>query len=342
VWPLAWDPDGHTIILAALGLMIAAGGGIGGGGILVPLYMLVLHFRPKHAIALSNITILGGSIANTAINVGKRHPHLAKPLIDWDLIIVMEPLTIFGAVFGTLLSKVLPNIVLTSTLTIILAFMGDRTLRKGLNLWKKESARTRAAPTLSESLSAMELEQCSSKPNGADTGSSPNGGARRNTPPVPADGSSYIEFHCQDSEGESAHDDNGRSVVRRRSESREAEQTRWRKIAALTVCFLGTTVFTLLRGGGHYASPLGFDCGSQGYWFLVLGVCPWIACFAVYFRWVLVSEHDEKVANDYAFTEGEVHWDRWNTIKYPLICALSGLLAGLFGVGGGPRTGEKW
>ena len=39
--------------LATVGLMIAAGGGIGGGGILVPIYILVFGFSPKHAIPLS-------------------------------------------------------------------------------------------------------------------------------------------------------------------------------------------------------------------------------------------------------------------------------------------------
>lgn len=34
--------------LAIIGLMIAAGGGIGGGGILVPIYILVMGFTPKH------------------------------------------------------------------------------------------------------------------------------------------------------------------------------------------------------------------------------------------------------------------------------------------------------
>ena len=34
--------------LAIIGLMVAAGGGIGGGGILVPIYILVMGFSPKH------------------------------------------------------------------------------------------------------------------------------------------------------------------------------------------------------------------------------------------------------------------------------------------------------
>lgn len=73
--------------------MVAAAGGIGGGGILVPIYILVLRFSPKYAVPLSNITIFGGAITNTFLNMKKRHPLADRPLVDWDLILVMEPLT---------------------------------------------------------------------------------------------------------------------------------------------------------------------------------------------------------------------------------------------------------
>lgn len=99
-----WDVAG--VALACVGLMIAAAGGIGGGGILVPLYILVLGFHPKHAIPLSNITIFGGAITNTMLNLSKRHPDADRPLVDWDLILVMEPLTIGGALVGSFINKV--------------------------------------------------------------------------------------------------------------------------------------------------------------------------------------------------------------------------------------------
>lgn len=99
-----WDIAG--VALACIGLMIAAAGGIGGGGILVPLYILVLGFDPKHAIPLSNITIFGGAITNTLLNLSKRHPDADRPLVDWDLILVMEPLTIGGALVGSFINKV--------------------------------------------------------------------------------------------------------------------------------------------------------------------------------------------------------------------------------------------
>lgn len=56
--------------------------------------------------ALSNITIVGGTLANLAFNVQRRHPARHGPLIDWDLIMVMEPSTILGALVGGYLNKV--------------------------------------------------------------------------------------------------------------------------------------------------------------------------------------------------------------------------------------------
>lgn len=84
--------------LVAVSLMIAASGGIGGGGILVPLLIMVFGFHPKYAIPLCNSTVFGSSITNVFLNVSKRHPEADRPLIDWDLVLLMEPLTIAGAV----------------------------------------------------------------------------------------------------------------------------------------------------------------------------------------------------------------------------------------------------
>ena len=53
-WPLDWrDLVGYGF--AALSLFVAAGGGIGGGGILVPLYILVLGARLVHPAALRTV-----------------------------------------------------------------------------------------------------------------------------------------------------------------------------------------------------------------------------------------------------------------------------------------------
>ena len=64
-------------------------------------------FNTAMAVALSNITIVGGAISNFLFNVGRRHAYFDKPLIDWELILVMEPTTILGALLGGYLNKVI-------------------------------------------------------------------------------------------------------------------------------------------------------------------------------------------------------------------------------------------
>lgn len=88
------DCIGSVIIF--LGLVIATSGGIGGGGIIVPVLLLFFNFDSRHAIPLSNITIFGASIVNLLFNARKQHPLRKESLIDWDAVLVMEPLTMIG------------------------------------------------------------------------------------------------------------------------------------------------------------------------------------------------------------------------------------------------------
>jgi uncharacterized membrane protein YfcA len=78
-----------AIFVISLALLLASAGGIGGGGILVPIFLLVLRWRPSYAIPLSNITICAGGIMNTIVNWGKRHPKANRPLIV-SLVIVTK------------------------------------------------------------------------------------------------------------------------------------------------------------------------------------------------------------------------------------------------------------
>ncbi|KAG5177897.1 hypothetical protein JKP88DRAFT_258660 [Tribonema minus] len=131
--------DWLGLILAIVGLVLAAGGGIGGGGILVPIYVMILGFSPKLAVALSNVTILGGAMANMALNCSKRHPKTDRPLVDWDLILIMEPPTIGGALIGSFLNKILPERIMVFALVALLAATAWRTLSCGVAVYHKES-----------------------------------------------------------------------------------------------------------------------------------------------------------------------------------------------------------
>jgi hypothetical protein len=57
----AADVAGFTAM--ALGLIVSAASGMGGSGILLPIYLLVFSFPPKHAVPLAVVTTLGGGAA---------------------------------------------------------------------------------------------------------------------------------------------------------------------------------------------------------------------------------------------------------------------------------------
>jgi hypothetical protein len=73
-------------------------------------------------VALSNITILGGAAASFLTNSRRQRPQLQlqqqegqrqpqqpqgrRSLIDWDLVLVMEPATMLGALLGSYANKV--------------------------------------------------------------------------------------------------------------------------------------------------------------------------------------------------------------------------------------------
>jgi Sulfite exporter TauE/SafE len=122
--------DYFGFIAAVVALLIAAGGGIGGGGLLVPIFLLVMDFPVKHAVSLSNVTVFGGAVANALLNAQKTHPLANRPLIDWNLLAMMEPLTMVGALIGADLNEILPDVVVVVLLVLLLGYTGIKTLEK--------------------------------------------------------------------------------------------------------------------------------------------------------------------------------------------------------------------
>jgi uncharacterized membrane protein YfcA len=67
---------------------------------------------------------------------------------DWDLVMIMEPTTILGALFGSFLNRLLPEFFLILMLAIVLAATANKTLKKGFTLWAKETKENKARAAL--------------------------------------------------------------------------------------------------------------------------------------------------------------------------------------------------
>ncbi|KAJ8571332.1 hypothetical protein ON010_g5500 [Phytophthora cinnamomi] len=103
------------------------------------------------------------------------------------------------------------------------------------------------------------------------------------------------------------------------------------KQGVIMLCYLGIVAASI---GGAAVT-----CGGVAYWLLLIMEVPWICGFGVCTAIYLFKQHCRKVSVNYVFAAGDIHWTKETVVRFPLACAGAGLIAGLFGVGGGIVTG---
>jgi len=131
--------DFSLACITFLTIALAAPTGTGGGGILVPMYMIVGQFSAHSAVPLSKATIVGGAIANNLINIQRRHPFANRPIVNYDALQLLVPNLIAGTIFGVLLNAVSPDWLITIGLVFALGYSGFSAGRKAWSLYAEES-----------------------------------------------------------------------------------------------------------------------------------------------------------------------------------------------------------
>jgi len=118
---------------------LANSAGIGGGAINVLLLITLFNFTAHYAIPLSQAINFGGSIMAMILKMGKRHPYLDRPLIDYKMVLQLQCMCLLGTSFGILLHRMTPEWLILLALTLLLIFMSWTTGKKGIKLWKTET-----------------------------------------------------------------------------------------------------------------------------------------------------------------------------------------------------------
>ena len=129
--------------IGALSIIIvsafANAGGIGGGAIIIPIYVFLFNFTIGDSIPLSKATILAGAIVNIFMIFNKRHPESINYfLIDYELISYIIPLVLSGTMVGVVLTKFLPSLIIFLILIIFLYRSTYKLFWKAYSLHKKE------------------------------------------------------------------------------------------------------------------------------------------------------------------------------------------------------------
>ncbi|KAF5741677.1 hypothetical protein HS088_TW10G00681 [Tripterygium wilfordii] len=141
VWPemeFGWRIVVGTIV-GFLGAAFGSVGGVGGGGIFVPMLTLIIGFDAKSSIAISKCIITGAAAATVYYNLRERHPTLELPIIDYDLALLFQPMLVLGISVGVALNVILSDWMITILLIIIFLFTSTKSFLKGVETWKKET-----------------------------------------------------------------------------------------------------------------------------------------------------------------------------------------------------------
>ena len=128
------------IVTLPLLLGLANIGGIGGGGLVIPLAMGCWGFSTTEAVAISNSTVfLGALLRFVGFSIKQKHPYADRTVIDYNIASIMMPAVFFGSFTGLYLANLLPESIIMILMTLILIKLTYNTYVKTVSLYTKET-----------------------------------------------------------------------------------------------------------------------------------------------------------------------------------------------------------
>lgn len=333
-WPkleLSWRLAA-AVVCGAVGASLCSAGGVGGGGLFIPLFNLLLGFDAKSAAALSNFMILGGSVANVGWNIQQEHPFLAgHPLIDFDVALLLQPNMLLGISVGVICNVVFPSWFIVIEFIITLGYITRRSFRSGLLRWRNETKEKNEKS--GSSLEAQEHLSTASSTFNVLTGCVLE----------ESDVASPEVLKRLDSR-RSRQDllQRNSSLKNKRDEASEPllitpeQQSHfpYGKLLMLTSVWLAFFAVQILRGGKSGAGILNLEPCGTAYWLLTITQVPLALLLTGWSAWHL---HHTPAKN----SSVELQPEEWDLIGprafviFPSMAMLAGFLGGMLGIGGG-------
>ena len=246
--------------------------------------------------------------------------------VDWDLILVMEPLTIAGALLGAFLNKILPELFLTVMLVLLLSVTAYTTLKQAIKMYKAETRKLREQGFKPDGTKESELTKIEIQDS------------TQNTSQAGEELLKHMELQDGESPGSEMEETAQWKINQKLKQELDQilEEERVippQNMTILVIMFSVVIAMNVLKGGGAFPSPLGIKCGSTGFWFATCLMLGWIVAVSAYVRTFLIKKWERKRSVGYKYLEGDIQWNPTATIKYPVICMAAGFFAGMFGVG---------
>jgi uncharacterized membrane protein YfcA len=238
-------------------------------------------------------------------------------ILQWDLVLVMEPLTLVGTTLGTLFHRALSDKFLVVLLVLLLSVTAHTTLAKAMRMYHAEKRYIR------------HLKAAQAPP--------PSG-----TPP----GDAVYTAWTDDMDGiqrlPQRADEKERILILNpdyitlRSDLIEQEKfTPRTKIIALVLMFSILIFLNVMVGGGQYKSPWDIQCGSVAFYTVQCCMIAFLIASAWAAQTYVIARHEIKDLVRFDYVHGDIIWNAKSAVLYPLIFVSAGIFAGALGIGGG-------
>lgn len=323
--------------------------GIGGGGLLVPLYSIILGLEPKLAVPVSKATIFGVALGNAPIILRQRHPTADRPLVDYTIVTLMQSGVLLGVVLGVLLNLLLPEIAIVVLLALVLGFTGYKTVNKGRKQWATETkARAKVDPTVTagQTVEAAGEESCagsSGEAGGTMPSSPPPSPPERNVKHVSAyetqvellgQAGDEIKGDCAPLLPALSHTATARELARELADdSRAFPPWAWGSLLAMCAFLLA---YSLLVNGFIDES---INPCSPAYWPIYWLPVPFYVALLAFFARRASSSYERRLALSFPFATGDIKWTAKTARRLSLVAVCSGAMSGMLGIGGGMLLG---
>jgi len=287
---------------------------------------------------------------------GKRKFY-TRPVIDFDMALLLAPMELTGALLGVTIQQFLPNWLYLIIAVVALGLTGIKTYQKYVETHKKELAKLHAAQQDTDVSSTNTPEQSAgNSPANSDVNYDPSQDVaaeicevRLNTNErcalegeismrdavedemVPAQSS---EDDCPAASEEKL-DDVHELEQRRKYLEEDSRQLPREKLAYLVILWIGLTVLTFLKGGKGADSILGITCEDSAYYVLLAAQFVWLFSFSGVFAIKNIKRTQARKAVNYPFNEHDILWDLRNVQIFCSFACFAGVVAGLIGIGGG-------
>lgn len=280
---------------------LGTSGGVGEGALLIPYLILIGKYAVTQASSIAYVIVFGGVLGNLLNIVWMPHEKSHRPLINYDLNLLIIPALLIGVPFGVVLHTVLPPLAIYIGIIILLTYFISKIV---LKIFRKPQPER---PQLDKS--------------------EENENLFANQPQSSSD--MYLE-----PETKAKFEEINRAVDAAEAEEKEDHLFPRKKYQELLLILLAFGTIILLKGSKDFESVVGIGFCSPGYWSLyAVNVVIMSLLFYRNTRLVLKWQKEKEVKG-YQFAADELQYDNQRIITILILSVFAGLVGGTLSVGG--------